>query len=107
MAFSNPIAAQVAAKQALPRRLYIKHLDSGDVCYTDHTQDIIFQGRTFHSRRGAHSPINTYLGKQADSTTITLDDVDGELTDYNEYEDFQGRRCEVWQVYLSYSSAIC
>ncbi len=98
---SASITAEIAKDIAIPRTLFRLFLDGGTLYFTDHTSDITFQGHVYASAVINHGPIKTYMQNRVDSCEITIDNVDQAMSAYYAYEDFEGRKADIWKVFLA------
>lgn len=98
---SASITAEIAKAGIIPRTLFRIFLDGGTLYYTDHTSDYAFQGQVYSAFRISHGAIKTFLENRVDSCQITIDNVDQAMSAYYAYEDFEGRKAEIWKVFLA------
>lgn len=102
---SPEVATEKAKAENRPIELYQVYLDEVALYFAAHDQDVEFfddQGApvTYHSLGLSRTPIKTNVETKVDEVTVSLDNVNREMSAYVAHTEINGRRLKIIKVFL-------
>lgn len=102
---SPDVATEAAKAENRPIELYQVYLDGVTLFFAAHDENIEFFDEaeapvTYHALGLSRTPIKTNVETKVDECTVSLDNVNREMSAYIAHTEFNGRRMKIIKVFL-------